>query len=621
MNSSEVRKKYLDFFVKKGHKIVTSSSLVPENDPTTLFTGSGMQPMIQYLLGTDHPLGKRIVDSQKCFRSQDIEEIGDNRHDTLFEMLGNWSLGDYWKEDQLKWFFEFLTQELKLDHQKLYVSVFEGNDSIPKDEESTQIWKDLGIPEERIYYYGVEKNWWSRSGTPDQMPTGEPGGPDSEVFYLFDDIDHNPKFGDKCHPNCDCGRFVEIGNSVFMQYQKQTDGSFKELPQKNVDFGGGLERLLMAVNDQPDMFRNDLHWPLIEKVCQELSITYDQDPKITSNLRIIADHIKAATFLIKAGVIPSNKQQGYVLRRLIRRAAIKLHTIKEHSMEVLPKLVDPVIDIYQGTNYFKTPHRHLIEPDGLRTRRPERSSEGSQGDKAIIRQVVEEEVNKFKSTLVKGLKEIQKIETISGKIAFDLYQTYGFPLEITTEIFEEKGQKINKLEFEEEFKKHQDLSRTTSAGTFKGGLADSTEQTTKLHTANHLMQAALRIVLGEHVRQRGSNITAERLRFDFPHPQKLTEEEIKKVEDLVNEKIKEDLPVHFDIEDKDVAIKKGALTNYGENYPEKSKVYKIGTDGNYFSMELCGGPHVEHTGVIGAFKIIKQESLGAGLRRIYATVS
>lgn len=616
MTGFEIRQKYLKFFEEKGHKIVPSSSLVPENDPTTLFTGSGMQPMIPYLLGETHPEGKRLVDSQKCFRSQDIEEVGDNRHTTFFEMLGNWSLGDYWKKDQLNWLFEFLTEQLKLDPQKLYVTTFIGdpNKNIPKDTESSQIWKELflqkgieareleigseqdgynkGMGEGKIFFYDAKKNWWSRCGTPDNMPAGEPGGPDSEVFYDFG-TPHDEKYGKNCHPNCDCGRFVEIGNSVFMQYQKQPDGSFKELPQKNVDFGGGLERLLMAENNEPDMFRLDLHRSIIERIAERTGRDYGEDEKVTIAMRVVADHVKASVFLIKDGVLPGNKLQGYILRRLLRRAAVKMNFLKEDSMDLLSKLVDPVLDIYHDTDYFQT------------------------GDWDQIRVVIEDEINKFQKSLNKGLREVEKIDHIDGKKAFDLYQTYGFPLEITVELFEEKGQEVNLKEFEEEFEKHKQLSQTASKGMFKGGLADHTEETTKLHTATHLMYRALRNVLGNHIIQHGSNITPERLRFDFSHFTKLTEEEIKKVEEIVNEQIQKDLPITYEIVDRDEALKSDVLGAFGDRYPEKVKVYTV----EGFSSEICGGPHVEHTGVLQRFKIDKEESASAGIRRIYASLS
>lgn len=651
MKSSDVRQKYLDFFKARGHKIVPSSSLVPENDPTTLFTTAGMQPMVPYLLGQTHPEGRRIADSQKVFRAQDIEEVGDNRHDTFFEMLGNWSLGDYFKEDQLGWFFEFLTDELNLDPHKIYVSVFIGDKKfdLPKDTESASIWKDLfnqknitakeieigseqngyqkGLQDGRIFYYDAHKNWWSRAGTPEKMPEGEPGGPDSEVFYDLG-TPHNAKYGQNCHPNCDCGRFLEIGNSVFMQYQKTGTG-FKELPQKNVDFGGGLERLTMAGNNEPDQFKLDLYTPIIEKLTDKLNISYDSHPRssrgsmdspfqgndATIALRIIADHIKAATFLIKDGVLPSNKLQGYILRRLLRRAAVKIHTLKEGSMEILPSLVDPVMDIYADTGYFQT------------------------SDWNPIRQVIEEEISKFQKTLRQGLKEFNKIASSLvipnspnvilsasakdlGKIAFDLYQTYGFPLEITEELFQEKGQKIDHAQFEAEFEKHRALSQTSAKGIFKGGLQDHSEDTKKHHTATHLMNQALHLVLGDHIIQRGSYVSADKFRFDFTHPSKLTPEEIKKIEDIVNQKIQEDLPVNFVDLPKDEALKSRALHAFGEKYADICRIYYVGDSLNTaWSKEFCGGPHVSHTSELGKFSITKEESAGSGIRRIYAQVN
>lgn len=700
MNSSDVRQKYLKFFEEKGHKVLPSSSLIPENDPTTLFTGSGMQPLLPYLLGETHPEGEKLVDSQKCFRSQDIEEVGDNRHTTFFEMLGNWSLGSYFKAEQLPFFFEFLTDQVGLDPHKLYVTVFIGDQklNLPKDTDSAEIWKNLfspkgidakeveigseadgykkGMSDGRIFYYDSSKNWWSRSGVPEKMPAGEPGGPDSEVFYDFG-TPHNKKFGENCHPNCDCGRFLEIGNSVFMQFIKQDDESFKELPKKNVDFGGGLERITAVSNNEPDVFKTDLFWPIIENLQADLNVLYGTDEKITLTLRIVADHIKAATFLIRDGVLPSNKLQGYVLRRLLRRAAVKLELLREDGMSVLPELALQVYEIYKSTDYLTL----------------EQAEE--------VKLVIKQEIDKFRNTLGKGLKEADKrakllqneesakkvltgnlekyklsldqfnqklgfppnslVSVAAGTVAFDLQSTYGLPPEEFINILEEKNIIINSSETEKSFEvsenEHKELSRTTSAGLFKGGLADQQERTTKLHTANHLLQAALRQVVGEHLGQRGSNITAERLRFDFNNDEKLTDEQLKQVEDLVNEKIQEDLKVWYEIKDKEQAIKEGALSNYGENYPEKVKVYAIGSspvilnevkrseeslslsekkesetsseillsaqddkDGKPFSKELCGGPHVEHTAVLGKFKILKQESVSAGIKRIYATV-
>lgn len=605
MTHNEVRNKYLEFYKKRGHKEIPSSSLVPENDPTSLFTSSGMQPLITYLLGEKHPLGNRLVNSQKCFRSQDIEEIGDNRHTTFFEMLGNWSLGDYYKKEQLPWIFEFFTKELKLDPKRLYVSVFEGNDSVSKDTESIAIWKEIfagvGIDareEERIFAYPATKNWWSRSGTPEKMPPGEPGGPDSEVFFDFGaelHLHEKSIYKDKkCHPNCDCGRFLEIGNSVFMQYQKQADGTLMELPNKNVDFGGGLERLVAATIDNPDIFQTDLYSEIIETIYKVSGKDYAQDENI-SLIRIIADHLKAATFMVADKVEPSNKQQGYILRRLLRRAAIKYRLLanKPITEQDILEIVESVLKTYEITSYFKNT------------------------DHDAIKNIIGPELSRFTLSLDKGMREIQKISLVDGKIAFDLYQTYGFPLEITAELFVQKGQKIDAKQFESEFNKHRNLSRTAAKGMFKGGLQDQSETITKLHTATHLLQQSLRDVLGNHVKQKGSNITSERLRFDFSHPAKLTNEEIKKIEALVNQKITENLAVSMKIVGIDEAIAGGALTVPGTQYPQKVKVYSIGA----YSKEVCGGPHVDFTGDLGKFKIIKEEGASANTRRIYAILS
>lgn len=628
MTSKELRQKYLDFFKARGHKEIPSAPLVPENDPTTLFTSSGMQPMVPYLLGQKHPEGIRLVDSQPCFRAQDIEDVGNNRHTTLFEMLGNWSLGDYFKKEQLPWIFEFLIKEVGINPNKLYVSVFAGDEKyhIPKDTESANIWKELFVQQNieakevdlgslehaaeigtqggRIFYYDQKKNWWSRVGSIEAMPAGEPGGPNSEMFYEFSEIEHDRKYGKYCHPNCDCGHFLEIGNSVFMEYQKQADGSLKELPNKNVDFGGGLERLVAVSNKDSDIFKIDLFWPIIEEFQKDsIGIKYGSDEQFTKNLRIVADHLKASVFLIKNGVTPSNKLQGYVLRRLLRRAAAKMTSAPGPMPQTLSSLSKKVIDIYKDTDYF------------------------SEHDKDLIAPVIEEELNRFAKTLDRGLKEFNKLAEVNGKIAFDLFQTYGFPLELTEELAQEKGLKINREEFKEEFEKHKELSRTASAGMFKGGLADHSEITTKYHTATHLLHAALRQILGDHVEQKGSNITAERLRFDFSLPDKLTEEQIKQVEDLVNEKITENLSVTSETMTKDEALESGALGFFIEKYGNTVTVYTIGNpsipsghSGSLFSKEICGGPHVEHTGQLGHFQIIKEESAGAGVRRIYATI-
>jgi alanyl-tRNA synthetase len=596
LTSNQLRQKYLDFFVARGHKIIPSAPLVPENDPSTLFTSSGMQPLIPYLLGEPHTSGRRLVNSQKCFRSQDIDEVGDNRHTTFFEMLGNWSLGDYFKIEQLSWFFEFLTNELKLPVEKLYVSVFEGTDTVEKDTVSAEVWKSLGIPDNHIFYYGVKKNWWSRSGVPDSMPPGEPGGPDSEVFFEFTNVLHDPKFGESCHPNCDCGRFLEIGNSVFMQFQKQINGSLKELPQKNVDFGGGFERILAAVQNTPDVFKTDLFLPIVKTIEDYSQVSYS-DPKYQNSIRIIVDHIKSATMLITDGVAPSNKAQGYMLRRLIRRAALKMKKIQNQPIvELTKKICLAIGNIYNDI--------YLDSEKTLNTT-----------------VVLSDEVDQFDIALNRGTKEISKYSKLDGKIAFDLFQTYGFPWELTAEIAADLGQEIDPKEFESEFKKHQDLSRTASKGMFKGGLQDQSETVTKYHTATHLLHKALRITLGDHVQQKGSNITSERLRFDFSHSEKLTPEQIQLIEQEINLKISDNLPVTRIEMPKSDALAQGALAFFPEKYPEITSVYTIGDAVHWYSKELCGGPHVTSTGVIGKIKIIKEESAGAGIRRIYAQLA
>ncbi len=623
MKSAEVRRKFIEFYKARGHVVVPSASLVPENDPTTLFTSSGMQPLVPYLLGQPHPLGTRIVDSQKCFRAQDIDEVGDNRHTTFFEMLGNWSFGDYFKKEQLPWIWEFLTKELGLDPKRLYVSVFEGNASVPKDTESIEIWKELfrkegieakegvgvgGLDEKRIFTYPASKNWWSRAGEPDKMPAGEPGGPDSEVFFDF-----GPGYGfhersnDRarpCHPNCDCGRFLEIANSVFMQYRKREDGSLEELPKKNVDFGGGLDRLVAATEDEPDIFRTDLFAPVIGKLEELSGKRYQKDQgdqkeeREIKAMRIVADHMKAAVMMMADGVIPANKLQGYVLRRLIRRAILygkKLDMGNKGNWGNMGSLVEPVATIY------KEAYPQVWEK------------------RAEIEQLLIQEIGRFGKTLERGLREVEKVPVVDGKTAFFLYESYGFPWEMTAEIARERKQHIDYAQFEKAFREHQELSRTAAKGMFKGGLADRSEATTKLHTATHLLHAALRTILGDHVQQKGSNITAERLRFDFSHPAKIPregKEGLEGIERLVNEKIKENLPVSYEVMTYDEAIKAGALAFFGERYPEKVKVYTMGS----FSREICGGPHVTSTGLLGRFKIIKEESAGSGVRRIYAVV-
>ena len=587
----ELREKFAKFWQKRTHKEVPPIPLVPQNDPTTLFTGSGMQQLVPYLLGEKHPLGTRLYNIQPCFRSQDIEEVGDNRHTTFFEMMGNWSLGDYFKEEQLTWFWEFLTKELQFSPDKLSVTVFSGDkkNSLPEDAESMAVWKKLGVAENRIFKYGPDKNWWSRAGVPDAMPVGEPGGPDSEVFYEFTSVPHDKIYGNECHPNCDCGRFLEIGNSVFMQYKK-TEKGFEELPKKNVDFGGGLERILAALQDNPDVFSTDLYSSIISAMETVSNRTYSEESD-KQKMRVIADHLKAAVLLIKAGVLPSNKERGYFLRRLLRRISVKMLKLKGTTVNAsdLDSAVSSIVKTYGGI-YFEKNEDEKIQP------------------------IVEEEINRFNQTLSRGLKILEKIERPSGKQVFDLYQSYGFPKELTEELLKEKGLAFDKKEFDAEFVKHKDLSRTSSAGMFKGGLADHSSQTIKYHTATHLLHQALFDILGNDIRQEGSNINVERLRFDFYSPIKPTYEQIKKAELIINKKVKEEIPVSFKIIPREEAYKIGARSFFREKYPDMVKVYFVGD----YSKEFCGGPHVVNTKEIGTIKIFKFEKIGSNLYRVYA---
>lgn len=589
------RELYKDFWNKRDHKQVPPAPLVLSEDPTTLFTSSGMQKLVPYLLGETHALGTRLFDIQRCIRTQDIEEVGDNRHDTFFEMLGNWSLGDYFKKEQLPWIWEFLTEVVGLPKEKIYVTVFEGNKDIPKDTEATEIWKTLGVPEERIYYYDVRKNWWSRSGPPEEMPMGEIGGPCSELFYDFGTA-HAPQFGKECHPNCDCGRFIEIGNNVFIEYKKNEDGSLEGLPQKNVDYGGGLERIMAAVYHNPDVFVTDLFSHIISSVEKYTEKSY-KDENNKPAMRIIADHLRAATFLIHDGVRPSNKLQGYILRRLIRRAAVKMRELGVSLVE-LPKFadnVDSVIETFKDVYFDDTTNVQEIK------------------------NIVSDELSRFANSIDKGLSEIKKTTIISGKFAFDLYQNHGFPAEITAEILKEQGKDLDWDEFYDEFNKHKELSRSSSTGMFKGGLADQSEQTVRYHTATHLLHQSLFDVLGNSVKQEGSNITGERLRFDFAAYRKLTDEELKNVEKNINERIKQELPVSFKIMSKEEANKVGAKSFFREKYPDMVKVYYVGKDlESAYSKEFCGGPHVTNTKDIGKIEIYKYEKIGSNLFRIYA---
>lgn len=617
MSLSDVREKYLAFFEERGHVRIPSARLIPDNDPTTLFTGSGMQPMIAYLTGQQHPLGSRITDSQKCFRAPDIEDIGDNRHTTFFEMLGNWSLGSYFKEEQIPWMFEFLTSELGLTPSRIYVTVFTGNKQlgIPRDDESIALWQKAfasvgidatvgedaehtGMGNARIFPYGEKKNWWSRAGVPDAMPIGEIGGADTEMFWDFGtDLqlhETSPYADAPCHVNCDCGRFMEIGNNVFMEYIK-TEHGFESLPQKNVDFGGGLERMAAAVNDNPDVFRADVFQPMVQFLERRSGVSYTSSPEATRSYRVILDHIRAATFLIGDGVVPGKKDQGYFVRRLIRRAvryAGKLNINEAFTSHVAESVIAAYASAY-----------------------PELALQSS----TIISELTKEE-GKFRATLSSGLKKIEQIfqneGNINGQQAFELYTTFGFPVEILQEEASSRGKQVDMQGFEEEMKKHQDLSRTASAGKFKGGLSDHSDMSVKYHTATHLLHQALRTVLGEHVFQKGSNITPERLRFDFSHPEKMTPEQIKQTEDLVNEQIRKDMTVTREEMTVEEATKKGALGLFGHKYGDSVSVYTMGN----FSCEICGGPHVEHTGVLGTFKITKEESASSGVRRIKAVL-
>ncbi|MDQ3064874.1 MAG: alanine--tRNA ligase [bacterium] len=626
MTAQEIRKSYLEFFKERGHAVVPRALLVPYNDPSTLFTGSGMQPLIPYLLGEPHQDGTRLVDSQTCLRAQDIEEIGDNRHTTFFEMLGNWSLGDYFKSDQLPWFFEFLTDIVGLDASRLFVTCCSGflEYNVPKDTESAEIWSklfadkgidnkqvDIGSEENgykigeqdgRIFFYD-EKNWWSRNGAPKDVKIGEPCGPDSEVFYLFDHIQHDTSYGEHCHPNCDCGRYMEIGNSVFMEYLR-TDKEFEKLPKQNVDFGGGLERIAAAAINTLDVFKISVMWPIIEKLESLSGKNYDSH---TESMRVIADHLRAATFLAVDGVSPSNKEQGYVMRRLIRRAI-------RHAFDLgieqnfLEHIVPVVIGLY------KEDFPEVAE----------------NSDKVAEIMLKEEKV--FRQTLRAGVREFGKLteDGLTGAEVFKLYDTYGFPLELSLEEAYKQEVKVSqnwRQEFEALMQEQRQRSQTAAKGTFKGGLGGQTQQHKKYHTATHLMYQALRDVLGDHVIQRGSNITEERLRFDFSHPEKVTREQLDEVERIVNEQITKDLQVSWaEYHTQEATGQLGALGQFGDRYGETVKVYKMIALGaeKPFSFEICGGPHVEHTLELyddgKVFKILKEEASSAGIRRIKAVL-
>jgi alanyl-tRNA synthetase len=592
MQSEELRQKFLDYFKESGHAIIPSYPVVPENDPSVLFTTAGMHPLVPYLMGEAHPLGKRLVDSQKCLRTVDIDEVGDSSHLTFFEMLGYWSLGDYFKKESIKYTFDFYTKVLGFDKDKISVTVFEGDDDAPFDEESYVTWRDeIGIPEDRIYKYNKKENWWG--------PAAETGpcGPDTEMF-----IDTGlPKCSDDCGPACDCEKYIEIGNNVFMEYFKNVEGKFEKLEQKNVDVGIGLERQVMFAQGKKSVFETDLFAPIVDKIL-ELSANYNEE-KVKS-VRIIADHLRAATFVLAERVEPSNIDRGYIVRRLIRRAIRHGRTlgIEGNFTAIIAKEV---------INKMGTTYPELKE------------------NEAIIYDELTKEEEKFRKTLENGLRKFNQIisegnkKQVTGREAFDLFQTYGFPVEITVEIAAESGITVDVPGFEKEFKEHQDLSRKGAEQKFKGGLGDDSEETVRYHTAAHLTLEALRRVLGPHVSQRGANITAERMRFDFSHPEKVTPEQIAEVETMVNEMIAAKLPVLETISTVDEAKGNGATGIFDSKYGEKVKVYTIGGDlfsDEAFSKEICGGPHVKNTGELGHFKIKKEESSSSGVRRIKAVL-
>lgn len=614
LTSKELRQKYLDFFKSKGHAIIASASLIPEHDPTVLFTTAGMHPLVPYLMGQKHPSGSRLANVQKCVRTQDIDEVGDNRHDTFFEMLGNWSLGDYFKAEAITWSWEFLTDTkwLGLDPQKLAVSVFAGDENAPRDEESAGIWKSVGMPADRIAYLPKANNWWGPAGQ-----TG-PCGPDTEMFYWAGSTALPPAGS---NPATDEDNWLEIWNDVFMQYNKNAAGSFEVLTQKNVDTGMGLERTLMVLNGYTDVFQVDTFWPLIQKIQDISGHGYVEGGMVMRSMRIIADHIRTATMIMAddARVAPSNVERGYIVRRLIRRAVRygkQIGITQNFAAQIVEAVVAIFADVY-----------------------PELSR-----NKEFVILEIEREEAKFRNTIEQGLKEFEKlvngfaqafaktgqrITEISGKHAFKLYDTYGFPLEMTQELAVENSLTVDVVGFNEAFKEHQAKSRSGSEQKFHGGLADTSEISTKYHTSTHLLHAALLKILGPHATQKGSNITQERMRFDFGHPQKLTPEQIKQAEDLVNAAIQKDYPVSWQEMSFEEAKQKGAIGLFEDRYQERIKVYTVGDPNGMavadpaaptFSREVCGGPHVEHTGLIGTFKITKEEAVSAGVRRIKAIV-
>ena len=626
MNAQEIRKAYLEFCQKNGHEVIERASLILKDDPTTLFTGSGMQPLLPYLLGEKHPKGVRLTDSQTCLRAQDIDDVGDNRHTTFFEMLGNWSLGDYFKEQQIRQFFEFLTDVVGLDPSKIYVSCFIGNEkyNIPRDDESAEIWQKvfaekgidakiveldtaengdkLGLQGGRIFFYNDKENWWSRGGGLDSTPIGDPCGPDSEVFYDFGEENHDASFGE-AHPASDSGRFMEIGNQVFMQYRRTEDGSFEPLEKKNVDFGGGLERIAAAKNNNPDVFQISLMKPIIEKLEEISGKKYDEN-KVS--MRVIADHLRSATFLAVDGCIPSNKEQGYVMRKFIRRAMAKAFDLGVED-NFVEQIVPVIVSIYA----------------------PDYKEVALKSDEIIAVMVKEEKA--FRRTLRKGLRELEKFskEGLTGAGLFQLYDTFGFPLELSTE--EAVRHKISlsknwREEFDIKMKEQRERSQTASKGKFKGGLEGQTLEHRKLHTATHLMNAVLHNMFKGQIAQKGSNINAERLRFDFTFDRKLTDEEKQQIEDTVNDQISKGLEVSWAEYPTDYALNElKAIGVFGDKYGETVKVYIMKAEGETpFSIEICGGPHVDNTQELAEggkkFKIVKEQSSSAGVRRIKAVL-
>lgn len=583
MTARELKRRYLDFFKKKGHTVIPSASLVPEHDPTVLFTTAGMHPLVPFLLGELHPAGKRLANVQKSFRTDDIDDVGDAWHNTFFEMLGNWSLGDYWKREAIEWSFEFLTKELSLDPKRIYTTVFGGDQQIPgigEDKEAIEIWKSIGIPETRIYKLGKKDNWWG--------PVGETGpcGPDTEMFYDTG----APEHGESCQPGETCGKYAEIWNDVFMEFNKTPEGKYEPLKQKNVDTGMGVERTLAILQGKDNVYDTELFKEVIDLLREKSKNSFN-----LRDARVIADHMRAAVFIVVEDIEPSNKDQGYMLRRLIRRSAAK--SIYSLNMVKLP--FEDILNAY--VKIFKSEY-------------PELNAKKDQ-----IGRIFNKEIVQFNITIEQAVKEFEKIkdksrDVISGKDAFFLHTTHGLTIDIVKDWALSEGLKVDEKDFEEEFRKHQEISRAGAKQRFAGGLADHSEITVRGHTATHLLHQALRDVLGDHVYQTGSNITPERIRFDFSHGEKLTNEQIHKVEGVVNQKIKENLPVKKELINQEEADQQGAIGLFREKYGDKVSIYKIGD----YSIEYCGGPHVAHTAQVGTFKIIKEEALGAGTRRIRA---